>query len=162
MTSPSEEDREWVDQDHPYMTEHDVSEFSWEFNGEQAVKYAAELLSMIALHAVECDPVHAISQFSIQAGLTLEDIPANTQYPVLMMDGGDGIGNTPIAILLIEKDRLPLAHTLGTLITASGVYPALPSRMRDEFDSPPGSVNDPDDPTPPKYGQNPTQEDDSE
>ena len=146
MTDSNEQ--EFVDKNHPYMTDHDLSSFTWEFDGQAATRFAGDLISQVIAHTLECGPEHAIQDFSVQAGLTLDDVPKDTQLPVLMLN--DGEGNVPVAVLLIDKDRLPLAHTLGTLVTEDGVHPALPSRMMEAFDEP--DIEDP----------GVTQEDDSE
>lgn len=131
MTDSNEQ--EFVDENHPYMTDHDLTSFTWDFDGKEATKFAGDLISQVIHHTMECGPEHAVSDWSIQAGITLADIPKNTQLPTLMLN--DGVGNVPVAVLLIDPDLLPLAHTLGTLMTEEGTYPALPSRGMDKFEA---------------------------
>jgi hypothetical protein len=135
---PISED-DFVDVNHPYYTDNDLdANFSWDFDKEFAVGFASELVSNIISHTLQCadenGPEHVLADYAVQAGLVLADIPEGTQVPVLMLDDGNGL--SPIAVLLTEPEetaRIPLAHTLGTLITEDGIYPALPSKPRKDF-----------------------------
>ena len=136
-TLMSDPDTEFVDVNHPYITDHKEGDFVWGFDGDKALDWGAAILGTIVAHAEHGGPQHAFDQMAIQSGITLEDLPKNTQVPVLMMmhdneDGGKGF--TPIAILLVPNDRIiDIAHTMGSVIDDDGIHPALPSRMSDEF-----------------------------
>lgn len=144
MTPSNDDEREYVDADHPYMKDHDLSEFTWSFDGAGATKFAGELISQVIHHTLECGPDHAINDWSVQAGLVLDDVAEGTMLPVLMLN--DGEGNIPVAVLLHDQGKdtpLPLAHTIGMLVTEDGISPALPSRGRDRF----GDVDEQGNPT---------------
>ncbi len=150
------DEREQVDVNHPYMTDHDEKDFVWGFDGEKALEWAGAIVGSIIDHALHGGPQHAIDLMAVQSGIMVSDHPEGTQFPVLMMhhaseDGSEGY--TPVAILLVSNDRvLDIAHTMGSLVDEDGVHPALPSRMSDDFHNPPEVTPDPDpvpEPTPP-------------
>lgn len=136
----AEPDAEYVDVNHPYMTDHKENEFVWGFDGEKAVEWALAIIGTIVDHAEHGGPQHAFDLMAIQAGITVADLPKDTQVPVLMMKDGssDQEGFVPVAILLVAGDRaIDIAHTLGTLVDENGVHPALPSRGAEQFYNPP-------------------------
>ena len=131
---------EFVDVNHPYMTDHDEKDFVWGFDGEKALLWASAIISSALEHADHGGMQHAIDLFAVQGGILLSDLPKDTQVPVLMMMHGEEgkVGYTPVAILLVGNDKIiDLAHTLGSLVDDDGVHPALPSKGTDEFYSPP-------------------------
>lgn len=134
------ESHEFVDINHPYITEHSEKEFVWGFDDEKAMQWAAAVIGQITAHAIHGGPEHAFDLLAVQAGILLEDVPKDTQLPVLMMAHGDEKNKdyTPVAVLLPATDRvLNIAHTMGNLIDDDGVHPALPSAMNDDFYNPP-------------------------
>ena len=151
-TLMSDPNTEFVDINHPYVTDHKEGDFVWGFDSAKALDWGAVIIGTIIAHAEHGGPQHAVDQMAIQSGITLEALPKGTQLPVLMMmhereDGDQGF--TPIAILLVPNDRIvDIAHTMGSLVDDSGVHPALPSRMSDEFYHPTFPDEAPE-PTPP-------------
>lgn len=143
------EPTEFVDINHTYITDHDERDFEWGFDGDKAMKWAAQVVAQIVGHAVHGGPEHAFELLAVQAGILLADLPKDTQLPVLMMAHGDenDSGYVPIAVMLVPDDKIiPLAHTMGNLIDDEGVHPALPSRMEEAFNNPPVEVDDSIDP----------------
>ncbi len=132
---------EFVDINHPYVTDHDEKDFIWGFDAEKALDWAAAVMSSVIDHTMHGGPQHAIDQMAVQSGMLLSDAKEGLQFPVLMMhhkseDGSEGY--TPVAILLVGNDRIfDVAHTMGSLVDEDGVHPALPSRGADAFYSPP-------------------------
>ncbi len=134
----SPDDTEYVDKNHPYMTEYDIENFSWGFDNESAMEKAAAMVGQIIEHTLSCGPDHAVADWAVQAGITTEDIPKGTQFPVLMYmdDSEDQRGGHPVCVMLLQDGSFPLMHTLGTLVTDDGVLPALPSQGKQLFDNP--------------------------
>lgn len=130
---------EFVDKNHPYMTEHNMDNFSWGFDREKAMERAAAMVGAIIEHTLSCGAEHAIADWAVQAGITTKEIPKGTQFPVLMFmdrDEEGSRGGSPVCVMLLQDDSLPLMHTLGSLVTEDGVLPALPSQGKELFDNP--------------------------
>jgi len=128
---------EFVDVNHPYMTDHDGDDFQWDFDGEKATAWAAAVVGAAVGHTLQSGAEHAFGHFAVQSGLILEGVEKGTQLPVLMYRDPEDGTLTPVAVLLVPDDkRINVAHTLGTLITEDGTFPALPSQNADEFYSP--------------------------
>ncbi len=140
MAEPKDE-RELVDVNHPYMTEHDEKDFVWAFDSDKAIMWAGAVIGSIIEHTMHGGPEHATEQVALQAGMLVSDAREGTQFPVLMLHNKDENGSegyVPVAILLVGNDKvLDIAHTLGSLVDDEGVHPALPSRNQQAFYSPP-------------------------